>query len=116
MSGSEFQANGAAFGDGIYLSGKSVALNFAPRFAVTKRLSRLWGESGGDTHNRMFAEAAKAWMDSSLCLSAKSLTIRRCMQETETPRSQAIRPVLPEIPEDSKKWCADEYVSRERSA
>ena len=60
MSGSEFQANGAAFGDGIYLSTEeSVALNFAPRFAVTKRLSRLWGENGGDTHNRMFAEAAK---------------------------------------------------------
>ena len=60
MSGSEFQANGAAFGDGIYLSTEeSVALNFAPRFAVTKRLSRLWGENGGETHNRMFAEAAK---------------------------------------------------------
>ena len=42
MSGSEFQTNGAAFGDGVYLSTEeSVALNFAPRYVVTKRLGRI---------------------------------------------------------------------------
>ena len=63
MSGSEFQTNGAAFGDGVYLSTEeSVALSFAPRFSVTKRLARLLCHGGvaGDEAFAAMAAAARA--------------------------------------------------------